>query len=1142
MTISEKAVNKPTTILTIFILIIAFGVMAMKALPIDLLPDIDIPYMIVYTTYKNAGPEEVEQNITRTLESSLSGVSGTKKLISVSSTGTSMIMIEFNYGSNLDEAAMGIRDKIDMVRRYLPEDADTPITLRLDPSMMPVLTLVLRGARTPEELRTYSEDIIQKRLEQLDGVASVGISGGREKAIAVDIPRDRLEAYSLTVSQVAQMIGAQNIQAAGGSIESGDTKYAISSVGKFNSLEEVKNTAISYKYVVDGGLQETRKVYLRDIADVYEGYKDESSKAQLDGESAVMLMIQKQSGKNSVATAKKVRKAIAELKKELPGDVELIETSNTTDEIERTINEVANSVIVGALLAVLVLFVFLRNIKSTIIIGLTIPISLMCTLALMYLKGMTLNMMTLAGLLIGVGMLVDNSIVILENIFSYREKGSKPRAASILGASEMVNAIVSSTMTTVCIFLPMILFKQQLGMMGQMFNDFAFTIVLSLICSLVVAIVLVPVLTSKYLKLEATSSVRRDGFVGKLNTAATMFFDKLDSKYAGAISKVLRHRKLTMCTVILLFIGSIALVPVMGFVFMPEENSDSLKITVEMPKGTKLDKTEEVLQQFESIVMQEIKGVKFRTVYAGSTGMMSASSSDTNSGAIQLTFYPKSEREPDWDTFKTAKDKLRKYFDRFPGAKFSFSSGSGQNTGNSGIKLDIRCDDLDKLRSINKEVLELIKDQCGDLVTEPSSDLEDGQPQISIIFDRQRMSDLGLTVYSVGNEIKANINGTTATRYEYNGKEIDMIVRLAEQDRQRMVDLDNLFVTSNKGIRIPLSSFARNEETTSAVAIRRQNQGRMATITATPVKGKSLGVVQAEVDKIIKANIPQDEAVQMSWSGDLADMIDSVLKFGLVIILAAVLVFSVMASQFENYLDPFIIIFTMPLAFIGVSAIYFIKGEQLNFVTVVGLLMLVGIIVNNGIVLVDYTNLVRKRMEHNKHINYDNGSIGDELAEACIEAARSRLRPILMSTLTTVISLIPMALFPGEGAAMIQPISLTTLGGLSFGSLMTLFVMPTLYYSFNARRIKKAAKKAAKRAAKAAGKKYEKTNDKINKRALKIAMKRAKLEAKMADLKARLDAEESQSEKIESELKKQNSENISNEGASDGTEPEGDNN
>lgn len=1069
MTLSERCVNKPTTTLLVFLVMIALGLFCTTQLPVDMYPDMDLPYMIVYTTYSNAGPEEVEQTITRTLESSLSGLSGLKKLQSRSQSGLSLIILEMNYGVNLDSTANEIRDKIDLVRSYLPDDAGSPMTIKMDPAMMPIMMLSLQGSRTPEELRAYAEDIVQPRLEQLDGVASANVSGGREKSINVDIPRDRLEAYGLSISTVAQMIGAQNVQSSGGTITSGDINYTIKTNGKYQSLEDLRNTVISYKVAASDGFNapQVNTIRLRDIADVYEGYKDESTLAYLDGEPSVILMIQKQSGKNSVSAAKKVRKELIAIKNDLPSDVMLTETYNTTDIIEQTISEVVTSVIQGALLAVAVLFIFLRSLKSTFIVGLSIPISVMITLFLMYFKGITINMISMAGLLLGIGMLVDNSIVVLENIYSYRQRDAKPKVAAVLGSQEMVMSITSSTLTSVCIFLPMLMFQKKLGIMGQMFHDLAYTIIFSLICSLVVAICLVPVLTSSYLKIDKIVDTGDGGFKNSMNRAFNRFFNNLDNLYARGVTFVLHHRKMTILSLVALLFLSFGTIKLVGFIFMPESAANSVQVNIELPKGTRLEVTEETLQSFENMARQELKGVKYTSVTVGGTSMFS-SGSESNTGSITFTLYAQKEREKGWDNEKSAKEKLRRYFNLFPGADIKF--GTNMNSaGNSNFSVDIKSDDLDLVRSTALQVEKLLKEKGQDYVTEVTSDQEDGLPQAEIVIDRDRMYELGLNIYNVGAEIAAGINGKTASRYTYNGDDIDVIVRLSEKDKTKLTDLDLISVVNSSGQRVPLSSFAHYKESKAPVTIYRENQARVIHVTANPISGMSIDKVQKGINKLIADNIPKDEKVNISISGAFQDMMEAVLNFGLIILMAAILVFVVMASQFESLIDPFIVILTIPLSFIGVMAIYAITGTQLNVITIMGVLVLVGTIVNNGIVLVDYTNLLRKR--------------GLELMDACVEAARNRLRPILMSTLTTVISLAPMAFFPGEGSQSMQPISLTVFGGMTFGSLMTLFLMPTIYYIVNARRLRKAAK--------AKGLDYEDKEDKQALKEKRIAEKKA---------------------------------------------------
>ena len=1053
MSLSKLAVSKPTTVLIIFVILAALGIYSTTELPIDLLPDMEMPYMAISTTYANAGPEEVERSVTRPLESSVSSVTGLDTMQSMSSSGSSLILLVLNFGTNLDVATNEIRDKIDLIKGYLPEGAGTPLIIRADPSMLPIMTYALSGNRTPEELRLYAEDVVQPRLEQVDGVASAAISGGREKAIIVDIPRDRLEAYSLTITQIAQMIGAQNVEGSGGTISENDTTYSITTSGEYASLDDIRNTVISYKasgggYGMDGGSPTVHKVLLRDIADVYEGYKPVSSLAYLNGVPCVTLSIQKQSGKNSVQAAQAVREQVEEIRAMLPADVKLTEEMNTTDIIEVSIDNIVSSVISGAILAVLVLLVFLRSIKSTIIIGLTIPISLVITLGVMKFAGFSLNLMTLAGLSLGVGMLVDNSIVILENIYTYRAKGAKPVAAAILGSQEMLMAIMASTLTTICVFLPLIMYSSELGIVGQIFSGLTFTVVFSLLCSLVVAVVLVPVLSSKYLKLENLANRQLTGIMGKVDRAFGRFFERLDNGYAGAVRWVLHHKLLVILVILGLLIFSLAMIPVVGFIYLPDQASNTISVSLEMPKGTRLETTDATIRQLENMVMQNVTGIRSTTTSVGGASMMGLGGVTTNTASLTISLFPLSQRQEGWDTNVQAIAKIRGMFSHFPGAEFTIGSSAMMSTG-SDVDIVIKSNSMEQLQAAADDIVEALVTHNADSITEITSSLEDGLPQIDIVIDRNKLQELGLNIYSVSNEIKANMNGATASRYRDGGNEIDILVQLNEDDRSRVLDLDQIFVTNSTGQRIPLSNFASYEDNTSPVTIVRENQMRTIHVTAKKLNWRqSAEDVQQQVVRTIQEYVVLGDDVRITYGGSYEDLQEGLQQFAVIIIMAVILVFAVMASQFESFLDPFIVLFTIPLSIIGIMAIYLMVGSPLNIITAVGALVLVGIVVNNGIVLVDYTNLLRKR-------EYS-------LEDACVEAARSRLRPILMTTLTTVLGLLPMAFFPGEGSEMTQPIGQTVLGGLTFSTTMTLFLMPILYYIFNHHREKRNAKRAAR--------------------------------------------------------------------------------
>ena len=1046
MSVAKSIVSRPVTIFIIFALLIGLGLFALVNLPIDLYPDINPPYLVVYTTYTGAGPEEVERSVTRILEAGLSGVSNLEKITSTSAKDSSMIIMQFTYGSDLIDASNSVRDALERVRNYLPTDSDTPLIFRFDPSMIPIMGLMLTGNRSPEELRQMADDTIVPGIEQTPGIATASVSGGRERVIRVEFPQNRLEAYGLTISQIQQMLAAQNIQTAAGTITENGLSYILTTRGEYTSLDEIRNTVISYQGggLTDGQVQGPRRVYLRDLADVIDGYRDITSEVFVNGQSAVMLMVQKQSGKNSVQAAKDLRVRLTKMTKELPPDIKITELFNTTDQIENSLGQVTSTAYSGALLAVLILFLFLRSIKPTLIIGISIPVSMIITIMFMYFAGLTMNLMTMAGLVLGIGMLVDNSIVILENIYHYREKGAKLSTASVIGTSEMIVAITASTLTTICVFAPLVMFQSLLEMAGEMFAGLAFTVVISLTISLLTAMFLVPVLSSHFFPLVTRRQKPLHGRLKKVDDVFARFLTGMDNSYRWAVDKVLKHKAIVIIVLLVLFAGSIFMVPVIGYVFMPQQQADNVSISVTLPMGTPLPETEDVLRRLETIVKNEVKGYDTIVISAGSSGSILSRGSNSNSGSLRISLPKYKDRI---ETADQIKDKLRPHFNEFPGVTFDFSSGF-RSMGTNPVDIVLRTDDLVKGKAMADKIAALLKDRIPD-VTEPQVDLQDGLPQIELVLDREKMYALGLNSYTVGAEIKAAVDGVVATQYKESGHNYDVLLLLAESDRSTRPDLDHIFISSQIAGRVPLSSFVSYEEDTGPLTIRRENQSRVIHITASAKPGATLNTLQDRIQTLISAEIPVEDDVIIEYAGDNADMMRMIRNFVLICAVAVFLVFGVMASLFESFRDPFIVILTIPLSFIGIVTIYLITGHIFNILTAVGLLVLLGVIVNNGIVLVDYTNLLRKR--------------GFSLHDACVEAAGNRLRPILMTTLTTVIGLVPMAFFPGEGSELTQPIGETVLGGLTFGTLMTLFLMPTIYYIVNRRSDERAAKAEARR-------------------------------------------------------------------------------
>lgn len=1035
MSITRTVVNKPVTIFVAFVILIGLGLYISPQIPLDLYPEINPPILVIFDNYDGAGPEEVENTLTRPLEGQLTNVSNIKKMTSTSSEGNSMILLEFDWGQNISESANEVRDKLEFIKDYLPEKAGSPQIFKFDPSMLPILDLVIRGDRSPEELLQIAENTVQPLIEQVEGVSMTSVVGGRKPIVKVEISANRLDAYGLTLTQVTQALQTQNIQIGAGSIEEGSKKFLIRTSGEYNSLDDIRNTVVTYKggVVMPGQpVNPSKVIKLKDIADITMGYEDQASAVYINGEPGVNISVQKQTGTNSVQTADNVIARLAEINKVLPYGVKVEVISDTTQMIRMTLKQVISSALTGAIFAMVILFIFLRSLKSTFIIGLSIPVSLLITLMAMYFFGLTLNLLTLTGLILGIGMIVDSSIVILENIYRYREKGAKLTASALLGTQEMIMAISASILTTICVFLPMLMFKSELDVIGVMFQDLAFTIVIALLSSLLIAITLVPTLAARFIPLH-TKKQRpvKNKTLRTIDKFMEKMFNGLEGTYMKSLHTVLDHKGATISIVIIIFAASVALFSTVGINFLPTSGDDFVQVSMELPVGTKLDVTEDVINQFQYYVENEIKGYTDIIVTTGSNGGFFGET-PSNQGSIKI-LLPKYENRI--ETSDEIKEIMRSHFESFPSVKFSFSSGQMQMGGSaSPIDVIIKSEDLKLAGETAIKIRDLIKENIPE-VTEPTVSLNEGLPQIEVNVDREKAYALGLNIYSIGSEISANIDGKSAGTYRKDGNEFDIKVLLKKEDRKSLEDLNNIFIMNQMGKKIPVSNFATLERTTGPTSINREDQSRVIHVTGGLKPGTSTSEVEAKVRDLVTNNIVTGDNVIIDFGGDWAQIMAMIVKFIIIMIIAIALVFAVMASQFESLLDPFIIFLCLPLMAVGVIWIYIITGTTFSMFTAVGVVMLAGIVVNNGIVLVDYTNLLRER--------------GLSIREATVRAGGNRLRPILMTTLTTVLGMVPMAFFPGEGSELVQPIGLTVIGGLTVNTLGTLYLVPVLYSIFN---------------------------------------------------------------------------------------------
>jgi HAE1 family hydrophobic/amphiphilic exporter-1 len=1030
MSLASQVVKRPVLCVVVFGLIAIVALYLVPGLAIDMFPEIDMPILMVNTSYEGAGPETVEKAVTRPLESQLVNLGGLASMTSSSSEGSSSIVLEFNYGTNLDAKTNDIRDRIDRVRRRLPDEADSPSIMQFDPNSMPILRIAVEGRRTQNELRRVAVDTIQDRLEQIDGVASTNVMGGGEQLVRVELSQNRLEAYGLTITGIAGTLAAQNLELGAGSIVDGTKNYSIRTSGEYRSLSDIAETVITQRSGAD--------IRLLDLGTVTLAYPDETSTVYINGESGVYVGVTKQSGTNSAAVAEKVYAKLDEIQALLPAGVSLEITQDNTTQIRDMIDELVNSALLGAILAMGVLLLFLRNIKSTIIIGISIPFSILVTLLIMNIVGLTLNMLTMAGLILGVGMIVDCSIVILENIFKYRERGTKPDIAAVLGSQEVMSSIFSSTLTTLCVFVPVLLFKNRLGMQGELFQGLIFTVGISLASSLFIAIFLVPVLAGKYLILQTRKQKPlKNKTLSAIDRAIDRAIDGLTGSYSRLLSLAIKHRLITVVFVSAAFAGSLLALPKLGMVMMQSMNEDSVSLNVELPLGTKYEDTLAVMLQLQEIALAEINGAKNIIVNVGSSGR-SMGGSGSNRGELQVGL---NMDDPAADTSAQVMAKLRAHFNDFPNAALSFGQGRArQLSGGSDIDLALRIDDIDEGLAAAQEIVELVKANAPEL-TELSIDLTEGLPQVEVVIDRQRAYNLGLTVKGVANEIAAAMNGLSATTFRQSGSEYSVSLELRDEDRAKLPDLERIFASSSTGNLIPLSNFATLEKGLGPVSISRENQSRIIHITGNVVEGQRINEVEAKIKDLINNNYLLPEGMSLSYEGQWQEITETTGIFVPIITLAILLVFGVMAGQYESFKDPLINLCTIPLMLIGVVGIYLITGQNLSVISLVGIVMLAGIVVNNGIILVDYTNLLVGR--------------GIPVRQACIQAGESRLRPVLMTTLTTILGLIPMSFFPGKSSTMIQPIGLTIAGGLVSSTVITLIFIPVMYSLVNGGRHKK---------------------------------------------------------------------------------------
>jgi len=1027
MKIIDVSIRRPVLTVMIYCAIMIVGFTGLSKLSIDLFPDIEYPAIIILTQQTGVGPQEIESSITRLVEGAVASTEGIDRLTATSREGISAVSVMFKWGQSLDAAASDIRDKLDLIVNRLPDDAQKPMLFRLSTSMMPIMFLCLVGDKPLPFLFDLADQRLKDQIVQTPGIASVNIDGARTREVQVVLNRNRLDAYGIAPDQIMGILAAENVNISGGTIKSGNSQYTLRTQGEFKDVEEIRNIIVSYQHGIP--------VYLKYLAEVNWGISEEIARVKINGKNGLRMPVFKQSGTNSVESVNVLRKKLDIMRQSLPTGVELREIMSSTDFTKNSINNTASSAIMGGILAVLVVLVFLRNIRASLIIGAAIPLSIITTFIGMFFFKVNLNIISLGGLTLGIGMLVDNAIIVLENTYNYMARGQKAAEAARLGAQEIAGAIMGSTLTTICVFLPIVFAS---GIAKEIFVDMALTVTFSLVASIFVALTLVPMLSSKYLRMYDDAQLKRlEPRLYKIINFGEHLFQRLEEKYRNGIRWALEHKK----TVLLSIIGTFLFTVIVVFrgvdsEFMPQGDQGNFQIQITMPVGTRLEVTCEAAEQMSDMIRKIVPKEYIQNIvyYAGSSGGIQAvfGSASANVATVQCRLVTRTQRDKTTlEYVRIFKKELERCEAPLGVGVVNFNTG-GNFLSSSAIDIYVRGHDLKRGAILARDIKEII-DKIPELYNADVSRKE-GTPELIVRVNRQKAASMGLNMASIGLAIQESVLGRTATYMREEGREYDILLRLDEKDRATAEDVENIQVISSftrQPVRI--GNIATIEHDIGPVNIERDDQMRVIHVTC-----DTFGGLQQAVDKIKKevdANIIMPEGFSLDYRGSFYDMQDTFQDLALVLIVAVCLIYAVMAAIFESYLDPFIIFFTIPLALIGVIWTLFLTNTTMSVNALIGVLVLAGVVVNNGIVLIDYINILRAR--------------GVPIKDAICEAGRRRLRPILMTTLTTVIALIPGAIGLGEGDEMNIPLARTVAGGLTVATIFTLFFVPVTYLTFD---------------------------------------------------------------------------------------------
>ena len=1034
MSLYSSSVKRPVTTILIFVAVVILGLFSLKKLPIDLMPDIDTNTIMVMTTYAGASAEDIEQNVTRPLENTLNSVEHLKHITSNSRENVSVVTLEFEYGYDIDVLTNDVRDKLNMVSSMLPDDANTPILFKFSSDMIPIVLLSAQAKESVPGLYKILDENVANTLARVDGVGSVSIGGAPKREVHIYVDPLKLEGYHLSVETIASLVGAENRNIPGGTFDIGNETYAMRVEGEFNDPAEMANIVV--------GVSNGAAIHLSDVARIDDSLEERAQETYTNGVRGAMIIVQTQSGANSVDISNRIKKQLPQIQKNLPADIHLDYIVDTSDNIRNTISSLVETVLYALLFVVIVVFFFLGRWRATVIIVLTIPISLIASFIYLYATGNTLNIVSLSALSISIGMVVDDAIVVLENVTTHIERGADPKQAAVHGTNEVAISVIASTLTLIAVFFPLTLVT---GMTGVLFRQLGWMVTIMMIISTTAALSLTPMLCSRMLRLQRTQSKMFTKFYGPIEK----ILDKLDDGFAWLLNHCVRHRWITSAVVLAVFVASMFVMKFIGSEFFPTSDNSRLGVNLELPIGTRVDVAKDVCQRLYKEWTQKYPEIKVFNYTVGQASSDNTWGSMQNNGSHIISMNIRLVNPSDRDRSITEiAGFMREDLKQYPELKKALVNvGGGRGggmIGQSTIDYEIYGYNFEHTDSVAQQLKRILEKVPG--AADINISRSDYQPEYQVDFDREKLALYGLNLSTAANYIRNRINGNTASYFREDGDEYDIKVMYDPAYRQSIEDIENITLYNAMGNGIKLKEVGTVVERFTPPTIERKDRERIITVS-TVVQNRPMSEIIADAQpEIDKLDLPA--SVNIELSGSYEDQQDSFGDLGMLAVLIIVLVYIVMAAQFESFTYPGIIMSSIMFAFSGIVLILLITGTNLNIMSMIGAIMLIGIVVKNGIVLIDYITLNRER--------------GMSVRRSVIDGGKSRLRPVLMTSLTTILGMVPMAIGSGEGAEMWRPMGIAVIGGLTFSTILTLLFVPTMYTIFAYNGMRRTRKKLHK--------------------------------------------------------------------------------